>query len=166
MSLETDNRTEIEIRKNKSVRTELYIIELNNGEILYLTNNNQNVNWNNNKYIAYPIRRGKSNQSGGQTVNQVSVSFGDRGFFLTRLLLNDIDIFRKATIKIFQQIENTDGVGIIFRQIFKGIIINMSGQRGMINFTVVEPYNDFSKPVNRRKFGEISGVVDINERLF
>lgn len=166
MSLETDNQTEIALRKNESIKTELYIIELNNGEILHLTNNNEDLSWNNDKYIAFPVRRGGSDQNEGQTVNQVSMSLGDKGFNLSRLILNNVDVFRKATVKISQQIENIDGVGIIFRQVFKGIITNMTGQIGIINFTLVEPYHDFSKPVNRRKFGEIDGVVDINERLF
>lgn len=170
--METSREQENALRKNDSIKVELYKIALNNGEDIFLTNDNTPVEWGGDEYLPCPgphgtkgIQRGPSNQNQGQGVNQVSITIGD-DFTLTRLILNDIKVILKASVIVYQQITNTDGIGIVFRQIFKGVIINPSGQTGLINFTVIEPYHDFSKPVNRRKLGELPGVIDVSNKLF
>lgn len=166
--MQTSPQQEAALRKNDTIKAELFKIELSNGEILYLTSDNANVEWGNNKYLALPpIRRGAFKQSQGQGINQISVGIGDPDFRLTRAFLNNIQTVLNAPVTITQIIQTKEGKGIVTRQIFKGKIINPSSNiTGVINFTVIEKHFDAKKPINRRKAGDIEDVIDMSERLF
>lgn len=167
MALETDQLTENESRNNQFIIVEIFNIELNDGRVLYLTSNNENVEWANNTYIAFPINRERSRQEGGQVVGDMQISLGDSEYKLTKEVFNNISIVNNAFVTVFQSRESIDGnISIGFRQIFRGRIKSINSSPGIITFSIVAPFSDPQKPVNDKKFGEFEDMIDVFRQIF
>lgn len=154
-------------RTNEHVVIEIYDINLQDGRVLHLTNNNKNVTYKGNIYIAYPISRDQTKQDTGDQINDLSITLGDKDNMLTREILSYINIIKNAEVTIFRGREATTGNNNLgFVQVFTGKIKTMGGSPGIVNFTLVEPFSDPQKPINNKKFGEIAGMIDVYKRIY
>lgn len=166
MSLGTDQQTEEAQRENEFVVVEIYRVELKDGRVLFLTSNNEDVEWGGDKFIAFPINREKSNQESSQTVGDIQITLGDIENALSKEVINNLSLVVNTFVTIYQQRESIDGTLMVgFRQVFRGRIKSTNGVFGIISFTIVAPFSDPQKPINDKKFGEFPGMINVFRRV-
>lgn len=144
----------------------LYDVFFNDGRVFYWTDNNEKASYGNQIYIPIPIKRSAINQNKGLSINTFSIVLGDVDLKLSKPIIQNIDLIRNATVVVRQQLEDVDsGIMSNFLQIFIGKIKTISSNNGIMIFNIVEPYSDWRRPLNNKKWGEVPGVVAIHERL-